>query len=212
VSDEKTLTPKRERFVDEYVRNGGNGKAAAEVAGYSPASAKQIGSQLVNNPEVRRRIDARIASANVQGDEVIGLLAEHMRGDITDTLPEDNEFRVRLKAAGVSHLVRKLKYTKRTVPRRGAESEIEETYEVELYDAQAAGKTLANILGLEKKPGENPNTELVELRRNLELIVEEAAAAGRHLTVAEAFREFRAIRPQVARFESYFVGTAEGEM
>jgi phage terminase small subunit len=48
------LTLIAQRFCAEYVNNGGNGKAAARVAGYnSPKTA----SRLMSNPAIRRRID-----------------------------------------------------------------------------------------------------------------------------------------------------------
>ena len=53
------LTPKRERFVEEYLVDL-NATQAATRAGYSPKTAQQQGSRLLNRPEVRAAIDAAI--------------------------------------------------------------------------------------------------------------------------------------------------------
>jgi phage terminase small subunit len=52
------LTPKQERFVQEYLVDL-NAKQAAIRAGYSPRRAKQTGSRLVTNGDISREIDRR---------------------------------------------------------------------------------------------------------------------------------------------------------
>lgn len=54
------LTPKQQRFADEYLIDL-NATQAAIRAGYSPKSAEQQGSALLRNPKVRAYIDARMA-------------------------------------------------------------------------------------------------------------------------------------------------------
>ena len=53
------LSLKQERFIDEYLANGGRAKDAAVVAGYAEGSAKQRGYELLRNPQVAAVIASR---------------------------------------------------------------------------------------------------------------------------------------------------------
>ena len=54
-----SMTTKQDLFVDAYVANGGRIEAAAIDAGYSPASARTIGSRLVKDTKVLQEIYRR---------------------------------------------------------------------------------------------------------------------------------------------------------
>ena len=70
------LTPKQEAFAREYAASG-NGAAAARAAGYSPACAKQIAHETLQNPAVESRIDGlRTAFAATARRELAVLLAD----------------------------------------------------------------------------------------------------------------------------------------
>ncbi len=63
-AEDGPLTPRRQKFVENYVANGGNGKKAAEVAGFAKGHAAEVeASRLLRNAEVRARIQARVAEA-----------------------------------------------------------------------------------------------------------------------------------------------------
>lgn len=74
----KKLTPKQQRFVDEYLADL-NATRAAVRAGYSARNADKIGSQLVGNTRVAAAIaaaiDERKARTLVTADQVIRELA-----------------------------------------------------------------------------------------------------------------------------------------
>ena len=53
------LTEKQDRFVDEYVANGGRIERAAIDAGYSETSARTIGSRLVKDSRILQEIYRR---------------------------------------------------------------------------------------------------------------------------------------------------------
>ena len=59
---EKRLTERQRRFALEYLRNGGNGTAAAISAGYSPKSAHVQASRMLRDDKVTayRRAQARV--------------------------------------------------------------------------------------------------------------------------------------------------------
>ena len=61
------LTRRRDAFVDAYVANGGNGAAAARVAGYALSCARVKASLLIRDPaiigEIRRRTILALGAA-----------------------------------------------------------------------------------------------------------------------------------------------------
>ena len=64
---EKALTPKQEKFVAEYTRNGGNAKQAAMKAypNQTEASAAQQGWENLQKPELAKAIRAEFARQGV---------------------------------------------------------------------------------------------------------------------------------------------------
>jgi len=54
------LPPRRQRFVEEYLIDL-NATQAAIRAGYSPRTARSIGSRLLGEPVIRARVDAALA-------------------------------------------------------------------------------------------------------------------------------------------------------
>lgn len=71
---EKKLTPKQERFVDEYLVDL-NASAAARRAGYSAKSANRIGPELLGKTCVREAIEKakakRVARTGITQDDVV---------------------------------------------------------------------------------------------------------------------------------------------
>lgn len=205
---DKPLKPSHDAFAQNYVANGGNGTKAAETAGFSSgeggASAAVTASRLLRNAKVRERIRELEAEAHVSTSEVVGTLASHMRGDVTDVLPEGDELRERLKGSGVSHLIRKLKVLTRYVSRgRGQEPDKEVTHEFEFYDAQAAARTLGKYKGLEQAPSENEADVQRKTRAVANLIERterEAAASGAPKTREEIAQAIVRRRPDLAPY------------
>lgn len=90
------LTYKQERFIQEYVRNGGNATRAAISAGYSPDCAKQIGSENLTKPAIREAIatwrEEMRSTARVTRDDLLTLLISMLLaapGDFVDVNPAD---------------------------------------------------------------------------------------------------------------------------
>lgn len=71
---EKKLTPKQERFVEEYLVDL-NASAAARRAGYSAKSANRIGPELLGKTCVREAIEKakakRVARTGITQDDVV---------------------------------------------------------------------------------------------------------------------------------------------
>lgn len=83
------LTPKRQRFVNEYLKDL-NATQAAIRAGYSKRTAYVIGPRLKEEPEVKAAIEAAIARRNkrleVDQDKIVRELAKVAMADIKDYL------------------------------------------------------------------------------------------------------------------------------
>lgn len=94
------LTLKQQKFIDFYIEKG-NATEAAELAGYSKKTAKQIGSENLSKLDsyikvrLKQLEDRRIASA----DEVLKYFTSVMRGETKDSFGLDASLRDRNDAA-----------------------------------------------------------------------------------------------------------------
>jgi phage terminase small subunit len=88
------LNDKQEAFCQAYVIDY-NATKAAEAAGYSKNSCRQIGSENLSKPYIRKRIDeirSEIYKRNqISIDEVIAGLAAMFRIDISEIIDEKGE-------------------------------------------------------------------------------------------------------------------------
>lgn len=81
------MTPRQQKFCDEYLISG-NATEAAIKAGYSRKTAKQTGSENLSKPDLQAYIDeqlAKIHSAKIaDAEEVMKYLTSVMRGEHTE--------------------------------------------------------------------------------------------------------------------------------
>jgi phage terminase small subunit len=86
------LTPKQERFIDEYLIDL-NATQAAIRAGYSKRSARQIAEKNMSKHDIRERIDKRLKEKEnaliATQDEILKTLTRILRREekITPLLP-----------------------------------------------------------------------------------------------------------------------------
>lgn len=176
------LTDQERIFIDEYFLCGFNQSEAARKAGYSVKSARVQGHRLITRDNIRKEIERRFAEHAMTANEAIARLASIARGDSNDLLDADGDVSIRkLRERGKTHLVKKIKRTKRTYPSKGDEEPYtEERIEVELYDAQAALNTILKELHL--KAGEATDRHEVEFtdakERLAHLLARRASASG----------------------------------
>ena len=82
-----TLTPRQQKFCDEYLISG-NATEAAIKAGYSRKTAKQTGSENLAKPDLRAYIDEQLAKTHsakiADAEEVMKYLTSVMRGEHTE--------------------------------------------------------------------------------------------------------------------------------
>lgn len=85
-----TLTPRQKKFCDEYLISG-NATDAAVKAGYSPKTAKNIGSENLAKPDLKAYIDEQLAQLHSEkiadAEEVLKYLTSVMRGEHTEEVP-----------------------------------------------------------------------------------------------------------------------------
>lgn len=95
------LTPKQERFVQEYLVDL-NATAAAKRAGYSSKRASELGYQLLQKTTVQTAIQnaqlERQKRTKVTQDYVIGKLMEIADKDASDAQDSDLKYANKLKA------------------------------------------------------------------------------------------------------------------
>ena len=81
------LTPKQQRFADEYIK-APNATQAAILAGYAKRSAGQVGAENLKKPEISEYIERRlqeISDAKVMdAKEVLETLTQIGRGEIKE--------------------------------------------------------------------------------------------------------------------------------
>ena len=120
------LTNKRRVFIEAYLKCW-NASEAARIAEYKHPGSQ--GHSLLKIIEIEEEIQRRIEEKAMSADEVLNRLAEQARSDMDDCLTTDHGVVMvdweKLKAKGLTHLVKKFKQTKAGI-------------EVEFYDAQSA--------------------------------------------------------------------------
>lgn len=89
----KPLTPKREAFAREYIKDL-NATQAAIRAGYAPSAANREASRLLSNVDVQARISElmrdRNESLGIDAKAVLAELIEVLRLDLKDIVGADN--------------------------------------------------------------------------------------------------------------------------
>src|SRR5262249_11229926 len=109
---ETELTYREHLLVDEYIRNGGNGAQAAVAAGYTAVRPDQAAYQVLHRQRVQQHIRERIRESRVSADEIIGTVASHMRGDLTEFFDESGNFSIQVaRSKGIGHLLKSISGT-----------------------------------------------------------------------------------------------------
>lgn len=168
----RKLTPKQQKFADEYIKSG-NAAEAARKAGYRVRTARSVGQENLTKPDIKDYIDARLkelASERVASQqEVLEFLTRVMRRQ------ELEQVVVTLRKA-------------RTIPMTNSNGD---TYDKLVYedvddvvdtktknsDSMKAADILTRVLGISK--GLNPELESAKTRKiKAEAEVAEGKAAA----------------------------------
>ena len=88
------LTPKQQRFVDEYLIDL-NATQAAIRAGYSEKTARAVGAENLTKPDIREAIDQslnkRSQETRIDANWVLTRLAAEAEADIADLYGDDGQ-------------------------------------------------------------------------------------------------------------------------
>lgn len=167
VAKRDVLTDKELMFIEQYFICKLNGTEAA-LAAYDTTDrhvAASIASENLSKPDIRTRVDARLAQFHINADEVLARMAFDARGSMEDFVDPDSGT-IDLKKARDAHSLGLLKKyrTKFTTftSKDGDETETNEI-EIELYDGQAARRDLGKHLGLFIDRNVNLNVDLTQL-------------------------------------------------
>lgn len=152
---------KVDAFVERKARGESNREAAKNAGfGGTDGSAKTHGARLMDDPEIRERVEARRAqlleAAQIDSAEVYGVFGLQMRGfDWADIFP-DNPFIQHLKECGVSSsiIIRKMRFDPLT----------QRVTEIEATDSFKAAAKVADLLEDAGKLGKPKKPQTVEER------------------------------------------------
>ncbi|PFG85344.1 terminase small subunit [Lactococcus lactis] len=81
------MTPKQQKFCDEYIKTG-NATQSAVSAGYSQKTAYSIGTENLKKPELKNYIDSKLKdisdNAIATAEETLTILTKIVRGEHTE--------------------------------------------------------------------------------------------------------------------------------
>lgn len=172
-----SITPKQQRFVDEYLIDL-NGAQAAIRAGYSAKTAKAQANRLLANVHVERYLRSQKASRSVRlqisQDDVVRELANVAMVDIAQVVSWDGaNLTVPAFEAMPAEARRAIQSIKVNRRRRSGDEDWEtETVEVKLHNKVQALEVLRRHLAPEgQAPGEGPslNIYMGDDRRTLQI-------------------------------------------
>lgn len=151
----KKLTPKQQRFVEEYAIDA-NATQAAIRAGYSAKTAYSIGKENLSKPEIAAAIAAAKKSRSERAEITADRIAEELAqiafanaGDYFEWGP--NGITVRDKGELTREQQSAVAEVAQTVTKDGG------SIRVKLHDKLAALEKLAKLLGYDKQPGSTDN-------------------------------------------------------
>lgn len=142
------MTPKQQRFVEEYLVDL-NATEAAKRAGYSKKTARSVGHENLTKPDIAAAIDAaqreRSESTGITAERVLEELGRlgfaDLRGAFDDRgnlrRPEDWPDALAAAVSSVEVVTRSL-----------GESEVEYVHKLKLWDKNSALEKIAKHLGM----------------------------------------------------------------
>lgn len=152
------LNKQQEAFVHAYVQCW-NATKAALAAGYSPKTAYSHGSRLLKDVEISQAIEEFTEKNAMKASEALSRLAGMARGDVSQFALLDIK---EIAEHPDGWLIKKIK---KTTVRRGNDV-LEETIDLELYDAQSALMQISKNLRMDEGKATD-NIEFTDARERL---------------------------------------------
>lgn len=155
-SNNKELTVKQQRFIEEYCIDF-NATAAAKRAGYSEKTAEVIGFENLRKPKLAAAIKERLNAMSMSADEALKRMTDWGRGDVRPFLSVDQntqELRIDLSSEQAQrhlHLIKEIKQND-TIVKKPTDDDPDEvigrSWEIKLHDAKDAVDKLIKVHGL----------------------------------------------------------------
>lgn len=151
--EEKKLTAKEQRFVDEYCIDC-NAKCAAIRAGYSERSAKEIGYENLTKPHLRAAIEVKLKTLSLSAGETTKLIVDIAKGNLNQYLKVEKrertpQLRVPLQKA-IDKLLEEIEFEAEFATLAGYSED-----EIKIHEVRQAGRQREVIrlrLRLQKYP------------------------------------------------------------
>ena len=142
------LTDKQKVFVDKYLQCW-NASEAARASGYK--SPQESGWQNLQNPEIQKMIQGRLAEFHMTADEALKRMADIARGDIGNFLTISNDGHsidlLKAQKQNQTNLIKRVKQkTVKTTYSKNRDVETH-TQEIELYPADIALERILKVHG-----------------------------------------------------------------
>lgn len=134
-----SLSPKRKRFVDEYIQNGGNQSQAYKSAGYAARTSSAIrtgASNLRNNPDIVEAIKERVQPDEIKrmikNRQIMDELLSIALGELREEVDQDERYQI---TPAISDQLNAISLYHKIIPLRAHEVE-EARLKLELIKSQ----------------------------------------------------------------------------
>lgn len=154
--DNKELTTKQKRFVEEYTVDF-NATQAAIRAGYSEKTAGEIGYENLKKPQISESIQERLEAYSMTANEALKRMTDWGRGDVRPFLSVDEstqELRIDLSSDQAQqhlHLIKEIKQND-TIVKKASDDDPDEvigrSWEIKLHDAKDAVDKIIKVHGM----------------------------------------------------------------
>ena len=150
---EQALTRLENTMLDRYTAHRGDNHETAIAPRVNSGSAGESPERVRHRLAVRQQIRDRIAEPPVTAEEIIGTLASHMRGDLSQLLDESGQIDFKLiKERRLGHLLKSVTITVRhTEATEDKPAEVKRKTRVQLHSPRKAAAALARLAGIERR-------------------------------------------------------------
>lgn len=154
-ANEGELNSQQIAFCYEYIANNFNGRNAAKAAGYSPNTAAEQASRLLNNAKVKAKIEqlteSHLNKINITGEKILKELALLGFSDIKDYFKVEADGQINAydftELGPASKAIKKVKYTQHKIGGKVTGAEVE----LQTHNKISALKLMGEHLGLFEK-------------------------------------------------------------
>ncbi len=178
--NEHGVYERHERLLREYLANGGDTIAAIRAAGYKCKYPERRFHDIVNEPNVAKRLEELRAECNkrldTKADDILQALYDNALSVLSDFATWDGEGNIKFKPSselsrGQAGCIKKLSSTTRTFTAKGGGKTVTKKVDLELNDGLKAKDMAMRQLELypkEKAPGKFGEEDFTKMAEALE--------------------------------------------